>query len=342
MKNVFFKSLALLFLTTLFFSCETPMDYSLDFDEIQLNGAVIPEAVYDFLDENFPEYTTRKIKTEDICADSLIFEAELEKGPEGDIDVYFKEDGSFWFTASKISLEDVPEEVLAQVDSIGKELVINPNDVEVWEIDVDSILIKFELRSKSQDLDALISLTGEVVCLDDDSEPGKGQGKGKGKGKDDDGDDDDGDDDGDDDDGDDDGDDDDDKIAPGNIPDDILDFIKEQYPSYQIKKAKKEDICDDVKYYAVEIEEGMGPDMELFFTLDWTFQFEYTKVDVSALTDDITDVIDRDFEGYTIKSNNLKQLSWYDGSLQFRVQLKKDKGRTFNIIFNEDGSIACQ
>ena len=86
----------------------------------------------------------------------------------------------------------------------------------------------------------------------------------------------------------------------------------------------------------------MGPDMELFFTLDWTFQFEYTKVDVSALTDDITDVIDRDFEGYTIKSNNLKQLSWYDGSLQFRVQLKKDKGRTFNIIFNEDGSIACQ
>lgn len=363
MNKILFNALLLIFVASLFSSCDQQLDYSLDIEDIQINQT-IPDEVYNFLDEHYAKYAKRKIKKKDVCSDSLIIEVELKEGPEGDVDVYFREDGSFWFTASKINMEDIPEEILVQVDSLDSELMINPNDVEFWEITTDSIIIKLELKSKSQHLDVLFALSGEVVCLndvsddkkeysdddDDDEKDGEHDDDDDKDGKDDDGSDegdsnddngDDQDDDGSNDDNDDDDDDngDDDYVE---VPTDALIIINLHYPSFRAKKTKKDKVCGDEVYYEVEIQGEDGTELVIYFSLDWNLQFESTKVKTADLPEAIITTIETDFEGYTIKSNNIKKLTRLDGIVQYRVQLKKAKSKTLTILFNEDGTIACE
>jgi hypothetical protein len=55
------------------------------------------------------------------------------------------------------------------------------------------------------------------------------------------------------------------------IPTTTEDFISDNYPDYDIDSADEDDICDDVPVYEVELENGSGPDIDLYFDLDWNF-----------------------------------------------------------------------
>ena len=96
---------------------------------------------------------------------------------------------------------------------------------------------------------------------------------------------------------------------------------------------------DDVPAIEVELEDGPGPDVDLYFTPDGTFLFAAVEVDESALPAAIIMVIETDYADYEIDDVGRFELA--DGSLQYEVKLEPDSGSDLEIVFNEDGSIYC-
>lgn len=134
--------------------------------------------------------------------------------------------------------------------------------------------------------------------------------------------------------------DDDSSTNPADLTAGMTDFIKANYAGYNIEDIEFEDICD-VKYYEIELEDGPGPDVELYFTLDEVFAFAVTEISENALPQAVLDAIAQHFSGYKIDDDDLEKFELADGSLQFAVELESDDD-DLDMIFNSDGSVFCQ
>ncbi len=288
----------------------------------------VPEEVRDFIGMNYPGYEIRSAETEDICDDQLVYEVELEDGPGPDVDLYFTTDWVFLLTATEIAAADLPAAVTATIANDFADYSINPNDVERFDYPDGTVEYEVELihNMTGEDDDAIFAADGTLICLDqsgdddDDSE-----------------DDDDGDDDGDDDDGNDDDGDDDNNV---DLPQEVRDFIMNNYSGYVVTSAETEDICDDVLMYEVELEDGPGPDIELYFDLDWVLQFTQTEISSNELPDAIQNTITMNYPDFTIDEDKVERQEWANGDLRFAVELESSED-DLEIIFNEDGSLFC-
>ncbi|PHN04810.1 PepSY-like domain-containing protein [Flavilitoribacter nigricans] len=137
------------------------------------------------------------------------------------------------------------------------------------------------------------------------------------------------------------GDDDDSGVNPGDLAASITDYIKDNYSGYNIEDIEIEDICD-VLYYEVELEDGPGPDIELYFNMAEEFVFAATEVSKDVLPQAVLDVIAQQYANYSIDDDKIEQFELVDGSLQFEVELETDSGSDLEIVFNADGSVFCQ
>lgn len=316
MKKVFLQcSLFALVLISLN-SCDEPF-YS-DDEVFSLSGDKIPAEALDFVEANFPNYVQRYAQKEDICDGRVIFEVELEDGPGPDVDLYFDENGDFLFSGTEIPYSELPAAVQAAIEAFDSDYTIDNDDIERWEITADSILFEIELESSINDLEIVFSANGMIICTDNDQY---------------------------DDDKDDDKDDDNDNNKDGgnysgDFPTEVQDYLQENYPSYHIDDVEIDDICENDRYYEVELEDGDGPDLELHFSLDWTYQFKLQEIKRADLSDAVISVINTDYADYEIESDDIYRLDWADGRVMFAVELEGDDD-DYEIIFNEDGSIYC-
>ena len=59
----------------------------------------LPQIAIDFIQENFAGFSIVSVEEEDLCDNTIVFEVELEDGPDVDVDLYFSLDGDFLFAA---------------------------------------------------------------------------------------------------------------------------------------------------------------------------------------------------------------------------------------------------
>jgi uncharacterized membrane protein YkoI len=293
-------------------SCDEPF-YS-DDEVFSLSDDNVPAQVLDYVNANFPDYAQRYTYKDDICDDTAVFEVELEDGPGPDIYLYFDANGAFLFFGKEIRYSALPTAVQAAIEAFGTDYTVDGDDIERWEITPDSIVYEIELESRLNDLEVVFSANGTLICTDSDEHDDDDKG-GDNKGGDDDN-------------------------YSGNIPAEVRDFIQQNYPSYKLDEVYQDDICDKEPYYEVELEDGNGPDLELYFSAEWVFQFKLMEVQRTDLPDAVIGVINTDYADYEIEADDISRLDWSDGRVMFEVELEGDED-DYEIIFNEDGSIYC-
>lgn len=271
----------------------------------------LPEIAQNYISDNFGGYTIQSFEFEDLCLDSISYEVELEDGPGPDLELYFDLQGNFLFTAYDISLAELPQLILELISTDFPGYSIDTDELELYEYPDGSQLYAVELESLSEngdDIELVFSADGSIVCQQNDD------------------------------------DDDDDDDQNGNdsisvdLPEAVLSMIETDYPSYTIVSAEQEDICDDQLVYEVELEDGNGPDIELYYSLDWELLFTATEVGQNALPAEVLDVISTDFATYQIE--DIERWEWVDGSISYEVELENDEDEV-EIVFMADGSIYC-
>jgi uncharacterized membrane protein YkoI len=335
MKNLIFL-LMIGYVVTLTSGCNF---LNLDDDTIDPNPVELPPVVEDFIAQNYPSHFMSSTDTEDLCDNTLVWEVELEDGPGPDVDLYFALDGTFLFTETEINLMDLPEAVRNAISTNFADYSINEQDINQHDYPDGTIEYEVELvhQVTGDEEDAVFNASGELLCFEADHNDDNGNDD---NGNDDDGNDDDGnDDDGNDDDGNDD--DNDDDGTEVNVPEEVRNFILDQYSGYIITSAEQEDICDDVLMYEVELEDGPGPDLDLYFDLNWVFQFSELEISVNQLPAAVMDAIATNYAGYQIEEDDVEQLERPDGTLMYAVELESDDNDV-EVIFNADGSIYCE
>ena len=335
MKNLIFL-LMIGYVVTLTSGCNF---LNLDDDTVEPNPVELPPVAEDFIAQNYPSHFISSTDTEDLCDNTLVWEVELEDGPGPDVDLYFALDGTFLFTETEINLMDLPEAVRNAISTNFADYSINEQDINQHDYPDGTIEYEVELvhQVTGDEEDAVFNASGELLCFEADHNDDNGNDD---NGNDDDGNDDD--DNGNDDAGnDDDGNDDDGNDYEVNVPEEVRNFILDQYSGYLITSAEQEDICDDVLMYEVELEDGPGPDLDLYIYLNWVFQFSELEISVNQLPAAVMDAIATNYAGYQIEEDNVEQLERPDGTLMYAVELESDDNDV-EVIFNADGSIYCE
>lgn len=127
----------------------------------------------------------------------------------------------------------------------------------------------------------------------------------------------------------------------GDLPESTQVFIQTEYQGYEIYDIELDDFCDDVELYEVELEDGPGPDLYLYFSLDWTYLFSLKEIDEDELTAAINRVLETNYGDYSIEDDEVYELSYPDGTKKYFLELEKEEDAYLEIIFNSDGSVDC-
>lgn len=321
----------------------------------------LSEEIRDFIDANYSDYRIDDAHIEDYCNDNQVYEIELEDGPGPDIDLYFSLDNEFLFAAIEISVDDLPQAVLDAIAAEFPGYTIGDDDGD--DDDVERLIfadgtVQFEVELESNDdddFDVIFDVDGNIICRDSNSDDDDDDRNDDSNSDDDDDDDrnddsssdddddsDDGDDDDDNDSDDDSSSDDDDDGNNSNVPQSIFDYVSANYSGYDIESVETDDLCDDTVVYEVELEDGPGPDVDLYFNLNGDFLFEAKEISASALPDAVLTAIAAEFPGYEIEDDDTERFKLADGSLQYSVKLERDSGSDVEVVFDANGNIVCK
>ena len=327
----------------------------------------IPQAIIDFLDENYPNSNISDADIHQFVNNVLAYAIELDD----DLEILFDQNGlvisasnSDWDDDDDdIAIADLPASIIEYISTNYPNATIDEAEFDDF---YGTTYIEVEL-DQFDDLELYFTIDGQFLCLDDsdDDDDDNGNDDDDDDGNDDDDDDgnddddddgnddddddgnddddddgnDDDDDDGNDDDDDDGNDDDDDGNGNNGVPGLIVAYVSVNYQDYKIEEIELEDICGGVTVYEVELE-GPDPDLELYFDLNYNFLFEAYDVTVADLPAAVVSTLDTDFAGYEIDTDELEQHVYPDGSIQYRVELTLADDDV-ELILDADGNVLC-
>jgi uncharacterized membrane protein YkoI len=288
-------------------------------DGTNINPADLAADITNFINDNFGGYNIQSVHFEDIC-EVQYYEVELEDGPGPDVDLYFTMDEQYAFMATDIASAALPQPVLEAIAQNFSGYTIDDDKVKELESLDGSLQFEVELQIDGEaDLEIVFNSDGSIFCQhnsgSDDSNDDNGNDDNSGNSSDD--------------------------NNSADLTDEMKHYIQNNYPGYKVESVHLEDVCD-VNYYEVELEDGPGPDIELYFNLDKTFAFAVTEISQGALPQAVLDAIAKNFSNYEIDDDKVQKFELADGSLQFEVELEQDSGSDLEIVFNADGSIFCQ
>lgn len=298
-------------------------------DLSELSPADLPENVINFIDNNYSGSRLDRVRLEDVC-DSTVIKVELEGGSSANVELYFSLPGDLLFTARDIAASALPASVLATIAAQFADYAIDStgDDIERWEFADNSVQYKVKLLPRSgtgSKLEVIFNANGGVLCRDS-----------SGNGSDDNG----GDDNGGDDNSDDNGNN--GNNNNGSLPNSVTNYIRTNYAGYRIDSWHNEDLCDNRIVLKVELEDGPGPDVELYFTLAGEFLFAAKEIKISDLPNSVRNAINTNFPGYRIDDDKTERFQFADGSVQYSVELERNSGSDVEVIFNANGGIVCR
>lgn len=281
----------------------------------------LPDLAADYIIANYPDHVVQSVDFEDICDDNLVLEVELEDGPGPDVDLYFETDGTFLLAEYDIAISDLPDAVVNTIETEFSGYSINSDDVERWEMADGTIQYEVKLEPTSgATIEVVFDENGNILCQDT-----------SGSSDDDDGDDDNGDDDNGND----------DNISLDSLPPSISEYINANYSSYTQINIEFEDPCGYSNVYEVELEDGAGPDVDLYFSLEGDFLFAATEIDPDQIPEGLVAIIETEYSDYEIEDDEVERYDMADGTVRYKVELERDSGSDLEVVFNPDGSVAC-
>lgn len=289
----------------------------------------LPESVRDFIFTNYSGYRLDNIHTEDICHDSLVLEVELEDGPGPDVDLYFSLDGTFLFAAKDISVNNLPEAVANAITTGFPSYVIdnNSDDLERFEFENGSVQFKVKLRpavGSGSSLEVIFDANGTIICQDGSGSNGNDDNGGDDNGS---------------------GDDNSNNNGGNNnsgVPGSVSNYVSTNYPGYRISSAHNEDLCDHSIVLKVELEDGPGPDIDLYFKLSGEFLFAAIEISPANLPSAVKAAITSRFPGLDIEDDETERYEFPNGTIQYKVELERDSGSDIEVVFSANGDIVCR
>ncbi len=302
MKKLF-NCLSLLGLFLLISGCFNTSDDDLNLDDL-------PIEIDAYIRANYSGYRIDDIETERLCDGSVVWEVELEDGPGPDLELYFALDGTFLFALREISVRNLPAAVLAAIASEFPGYEIDDDDAERLEFPDGSFqyLVELEPRSGS-DIDVIFDANGNVICREDDDDRDDDHNGNDGS---------------------------------SSVSAIITNYVRTNYPGYHIDDIETERLCDGSVVWEVELEDGPGPDLELYFALDGTFLFALREISVRNLPAAVLAAIASEFPGYEIDDDDAERLEFPDGSFQYLVELEPRSGSDIDVIFDANGNVICR
>lgn len=309
MKKLLYSSL---FLFSLFLASGCQL---LESDEFVLNDPIeLPEVAANFITTNFPDFAIRGQDGEDLCDNTDVLKVELEDGPGPDIDLYFTLAGEFLFSATDIMSDELPQAVRATIDSAFATYVIDASSVERFDYPDGSVQYEVELiDANGEDHDLVIAPDGAIICWEADFP--------------------------------DDDDDDDDNDGRDSLfttlPDSVRTFISNTYGGYRVDDVAREDLCDDEYFFEVELEDGPGPDIDLYFSLDWVFRFSASDISADQIPVTVSDAVATDFPGYQIVAGKAERLNYPNGDVAYLLEIENADGRDRDVVYDSSGTLKC-
>ena len=98
--------------------------------------------------------------------------------------------------------------------------------------------------------------------------------------------------------------------GPVQLPLQVSDYIAENYPDFVVRSSDNEDLCGDIPVLEVELEDGPGPDVDLYFTPEGEFLFTATDISPAELPAAVIATIETDYADYTINADDAGL--WFD------------------------------
>ncbi|MCB0639265.1 MAG: PepSY-like domain-containing protein [Lewinella sp.] len=318
----------------------TPCDEGID-----LNLADLPQAIQDYLADQFPGVDIDDIE-QFLVDNGVSFGVSLDN----DVEILFDENGLVISMGTEYSQDDIPVADLPQL--ILDYLAENYPDLSVvhaeWDLEFGEQYYEVHL---GDDLELYFDADGLFVCFDDSPGHHNNDDDTCGNGDDDDGHDD-GYDNGDDDDhgnGDDDDDDDGEDHGDhdgGNLPAEVLAsidaYVGQNFPDYSVDEVDLEDWCDNVTVIEVELNGPGSDDTDLYFDLSGTYLWMATDIPAPALPTEVTATLETTYPGYSLVGDDTERIDYPDGTVGYRVKIvAPGLNGALEIVFNADGSISC-
>jgi hypothetical protein len=333
-------------------------DYSPCEDDMDIEFAALPDVIQEYIAANYDGAEINDIVVFDDDG-NIRFGIEIEQGSD-DLELLFNTAGELLSSGTEV--EDILIDPAAL--PIGIQVYLEDNfsgiDISSAELDGEYGFSFYEVYL-ANGVELYFAEDGSFWCQDDDGHDDDDDDSDDDDSDDDDSDDDDSDDDDSDDDDsddddsddddsddddsddddsdDDDSDDDDGDLTISDLPDGVIDFINSNFGGYQIESVDREDLCDNTLVFEVELEDGPGPDLDLYFSMDGAFLFVEREIDVNQLPDAVLLAIENDFAGYSV-DDDVEQREFPDGSLQYEVELESQNDDV-DVIFDADGNVLC-
>lgn len=301
-------------------------------DSSDFSPSDLPPSVIHFINDHYPSSQLDRVRLEDIC-DSTAIKVELEGGSSANVKLYFSLTGDLLFTARDIAASALPAAVRATIDAQFATYAIDStgDDIERWEFSDGTLQYKVKLLPRNgvgSKLEIIFNANGNVLCRDSSGNGSDDNGNddnsnGNGNGSDDNSNGNNG------------------NNNNGGLPSNVATYISTNYPGYHIDNSHNEDLCDNQIVLKVELEDGPGPDVDLYFSSAGAFLFAAKEIKTSDLPNAVRNAINTNFPGYQL-DNKTERLQLADGSVQYKVELKRNSGSDVKVIFDANGAIVCK
>lgn len=127
----------------------------------------LPDSIFAFLLDLYPNLDIEDIDIETLCDDTRVIVVELE-GDDNEIEVYFSLQWELLLVAQEISEEDLPDAV---VDSLATEYPgyeLEDGDIYQWMMADGTVQYNLEIETDEEDYEITIQADGTILCVDED------------------------------------------------------------------------------------------------------------------------------------------------------------------------------
>ena len=144
-------------------ACESEDD---DMEEM----VALPAAVEDFIAANYAEYEIDESESDSLCTGEAVFEVELEKNDDDELELTFDSEGNLLFTSVEIETSALPT-------AVSNSIATNYPDYQIDEVERLDLVngetqYEVEIENDPSFLELLMAADGTVICeeVDDDDE----------------------------------------------------------------------------------------------------------------------------------------------------------------------------
>ncbi len=129
-------------------------------------------------------------------------------------------------------------------------------------------------------------------------------------------------------------------IALNTLPTAIREYVVKNHPGYIMENAAHDPLCQGGDAIDVAITKKGSPAYSLIFKPDGTFVQLEEDMDINKAPAKILEIVKVKYAGYQ-PAAQIERLTLADKSIQYLLDITKD-GVTKEVIFNTDGSVACE